>query len=196
MNFNNAVFEISAGKANQLPQSDLPEIVFSGRSNVGKSSLINKLLSRKSLARVSSTPGKTSTINVYLLKEARLVDLPGYGYAKVSFSEKKRWSELVEGYFNQDRNIGLVIQLIDMRHPPTQNDIHMINFLCDNEIPFIIVLTKSDKLNKSKRAERLNLLKDELIDFEGIKLIPFSSLKGEGLEEIKSVISSVVEDNI
>ena len=104
MRFDNGVFELAAGRSSQLPAGDLPEIVFSGKSNVGKSSLINKLLNRKNLARVSATPGKTATINFYRLDQARLVDLPGYGYAKVSLAEKKRWAELVEGYFQQERN--------------------------------------------------------------------------------------------
>ena len=141
MRFDQAVFESASGRAEQLPESTLPEIVFSGRSNVGKSSLINKLVNRKFLARVSSTPGKTATINFYRLQEARLVDLPGYGYAKVSFSEKKRWAELVEGYFQQPRDIRLVIQLVDMRHPPTRDDMQMVSFLCENEFPFLVVLT-------------------------------------------------------
>ena len=119
MNYNLAYFEKAFGTAEQLTQSDLPEICFSGRSNVGKSSLINKITGRKSLARVSGEPGKTVTINFYNVKECRLVDLPGYGYAKVPFAEKTRWSSLMEGYFNSGRNIKIVFQLIDMRHPPT-----------------------------------------------------------------------------
>ncbi len=193
MNFN-AEFEVSFGISSQIIKSTLPEIVFSGRSNVGKSSLINKLTARKSLARVSKQPGKTATINFYKLKQARLVDLPGYGYAKVSFKEKKRWAYLLESYFNQERNIPLVIQLIDMRHPPTTHDMDMINFLCDYQMPFIIVLTKSDKLNKKERQERMEKLQDEFYDFEGITLLPFSSVSGEGLFELKQIIAGCVED--
>lgn len=193
MNFNNAEFEFAAGKAAQLPNTDLPEIVFSGRSNVGKSSLINKLVNRKALARVSATPGKTATINFYKLKDIRLVDLPGYGYARVSFSEKKRWADLVEGYFNADRNIRLVIQIVDMRHPPTKDDMDMINYLYQMDIPFVIVMTKSDKLNKTQRNNRLELLNDELSEFRDIITIPFSSVKGEGLEEVKRVIEDHIQ---
>lgn len=193
MNFNNAEFEFAAGKAAQLPNTDLPEVVFSGRSNVGKSSLINKLVNRKALARVSATPGKTATINFYKLKDIRLVDLPGYGYARVSFSEKKRWADLVEGYFNADRNIRLVIQIVDMRHPPTKDDMDMINYLYQMDIPFVIVMTKSDKLNKTQRNNRLELLNDELSEFRDIITIPFSSVKGEGLEEVKRVIEDHIQ---
>ena len=122
MNFNEVSFEFAAGTVGQLPASDLPEIVFSGHSNVGKSSLINKLVQRKALARVSAQPGKTATINFYRLKEFRLVDLPGYGYAKVSKGEKERWAALVEGYLSAQRNIRLIVQIIDIRHKPTKDD--------------------------------------------------------------------------
>ena len=189
MNFNNVSFEAAAGKAGQLLPSTLPEIVFSGRSNVGKSSLINKLCNRKSLARVSATPGKTGTINFYKLLQARLVDLPGYGYAKVSFSEKKRWAELVEGYFNSNRNIKLVIQIVDFRHPPTKDDMDMIRYLLDCGLPYLIVLTKSDKLNKTQRTSRIELLKTELRGFEEIEKIPFSAVTNEGLETIQQKIA-------
>ena len=122
MNFQQVEFEMSAGVSSQLPRADVPEIVFSGKSNVGKSSLINKLVNRKALARVSATPGKTTTINFFRLPQARLVDLPGYGYAKVSQAEKKRWSELMEGYFAVGRPIAAVVQILDYRHPPTGED--------------------------------------------------------------------------
>ena len=116
MNFNDVSFEYAAGTVRQLPKSDMPEVVFSGHSNVGKSSLINKLVQRKALARVSAQPGKTATVNFYRLQEFRMVDLPGYGYAKVSKAEKQRWASLVEGYFSNERNISLIIQIIDIRH--------------------------------------------------------------------------------
>lgn len=194
MRFDNAAFELAAGKSDQLPESDFPEIVFSGKSNVGKSSLINKLLNRKNLARVSATPGKTATINFYRLDELRLVDLPGYGYAKVSQAEKRRWAELVEGYFQQERNLALVIQLVDMRHPPTRDDMHMIEFLCEGGFPFLIVLTKSDKLNQTERKQRLAALKETFADYEGLQLIPFSAVTGEGVEELREILSSMAEE--
>lgn len=192
--FNNAEFKSAFGNSKQLPKSDLPEIVFSGRSNVGKSSLINKLVNRKSLARVSATPGKTGTINFYSLNEAMLVDLPGYGYAKVSFSEKERWSELVEGYFNSNRNISLVVQIIDMRHTPSKYDLNMIEYLNSNGFPFIIVMTKSDKLKKLKKEKRLEELDIELKEYNNIKQIPFSSVTSEGLEEVKAEIEKRLEN--
>lgn len=194
MNVNNVRFEFAAGTAAQLPKSTKPEIVFSGRSNVGKSSLINKLVNRKALARVSATPGKTATINFFSVDRFHLVDLPGYGYAKVSRSEKERWSGLMEGYFAQDRNFCLIVQIVDIRHKPSADDMHMINFLVENEFPFIVVLTKKDKLNKTQFEKRMKELKTELGDFEGIELFPFSALSGEGAQEIRDVIDDCVDD--
>ena len=192
MNFNNAKYEKSFGTFSQLETSDMPEICFSGRSNVGKSSLINKVLGRKSIARVSSKPGKTVTINFFILENLRLVDLPGYGYAKVADAEKMRWAELMEGYFGSGRNIKMVFQLIDMRHPVQEYDISMLEFLTQMNIPYTVVLTKSDKLNKTETEKRLTLVKEELGDFcENTKIIPFSSLKGNGVEEIRTIIESI-----
>ena len=195
MNFQIAEFKAAYGKSSQIPPSDLPEIVFSGKSNVGKSSLINKLLFRKSIARVSATPGKTGTINFFSLKEAYFVDLPGYGYAKVSQSEKMRWAELVEGYFAQDRNIPLVVQICDMRHSPTVDDMGMIDFLYNNGYNFIIALTKLDKLKKTQSLERLEKLKEELKDYPDIPLFPCSSQNGQGIEEIRNIIEQCVIEN-
>ena len=129
MNFNNVTFERSFGISSQLPPSTLPEVAFAGRSNVGKSSMLNALFGRKSLAKVSQKPGKTSTINFFATEGARFVDLPGYGYARVAKSEKGRWAELIEGYFNQDRNFALVVSLVDIRREAQQLDLNMINFL-------------------------------------------------------------------
>ncbi|MBQ3970276.1 MAG: ribosome biogenesis GTP-binding protein YsxC [Clostridia bacterium] len=128
MNFNKAEFEFAAGNASQLPESVIPEVVFSGRSNVGKSSLINKLVNRKALARVSATPGKTATINFFRVDKFHLVDLPGYGYAKVSKTEKQRWADLMEGYFTGERYYTLVVQIVDMRHSPSADDMNMIEY--------------------------------------------------------------------
>ncbi|MDP4120188.1 MAG: ribosome biogenesis GTP-binding protein YihA/YsxC [Bacillota bacterium] len=194
MNFSDPIFEIAAGTAKQLSESTLPEIVFSGRSNVGKSSLINKLVGRKSLARVSATPGKTATINFYKVGNFRLVDLPGYGYAKVSFSEKRRWAELVEGYFAEKRQFCLVVQIVDMRHSPTKDDMQMIEYLHSINMPFIVVLTKKDKLGKMAQEKQLESIKSELSEFENIRLFPFSALNGEGAEEIKEYIINSVEE--
>lgn len=194
MNFNNIEFELAAGTAEQLPESTKPEVVFSGHSNVGKSSLINKIARRKSLARVSSQPGKTATINFYNAEEFHLVDLPGYGYAKVSKAEKARWADLVEGYLSQKRNIALIIQIVDIRHKPTKDDYDMLRFLYNNNAPFVIVLTKKDKLKKTAYQKRIDEVMDELEEFEGVELIPFSAVTGDGLDDVKEVIEEYINE--
>ncbi len=188
MNFNKAEFYASYGEYKQLPPAEAVEIAFAGRSNVGKSSLINKILNRKSLARVSSVPGKTATINFYKLESSFLVDLPGYGYAKIAKSDKLRWSSLIEGYLMSGRDIALVFQLIDMRHPPSEDDLHMIDFMIDNELPFVIIFTKADKLTKNQRAERLKGFRNEIEYFDDITSVEFSAVTGEGVEKIRSII--------
>ncbi len=191
MNFQDVSFEAAAGQKQQLKPSDLPEIVFSGRSNVGKSSLINKLVSRKALARTSSQPGKTATINFYKLREARFVDLPGYGYAKVSAAEKERWGKLINGYFSAGRRIALVIQLLDMRHEPSAEDTQMIDYLIASGLPFIVVCTKCDKLNKTQRAE-MTAYFNEVFSENGYYWMPASAEKGEGIETLREIISKQV----
>ena len=187
----NVEFTYSAGLASQLRPDERPDVVFSGRSNVGKSSLINKLCNRKSLARVSSKPGKTATINFFDGGTFNLVDLPGYGYAKVSKTEKLRWAELVEGYFAAGRNIALAVQIIDMRHKPTADDIDMMRYLYDSQTPFIIAATKADKLNKTEYAQQLELLGIIAAEY-GVSLYPFSALTGDGAGEIEEAISEAV----
>ncbi|MEE0059425.1 MAG: ribosome biogenesis GTP-binding protein YihA/YsxC [Acutalibacteraceae bacterium] len=195
MNFSNAEFTYAAGKSSQLKKSDLPEIVFSGRSNVGKSSLINKIVNRKALARVSGQPGKTATINFFKVGNLfNLVDLPGYGYAKVSHAEKVRWADLVEGYFAQQRQFALVIQIVDMRHKPTKDDLAMVDFLVQTNMPFIVVLTKKDKLNKTQQKQQLELINSILSEYGDIKTFPFSATKGDGAEEIKEFIANCVQE--
>ena len=190
MNFNNVSFEAAFGTFEQLCESTVPEICFSGRSNVGKSSIINKTLGRKSLARVSTKPGKTVTVNFYKLDGLRLVDLPGYGYAKVDFKERQRWAELMEGYFKSGRNIPLVFQLIDSRHPATDFDISMLDFLSQMEIPYVIILTKCDKLNKTEFNTRMSSIYEELGELaEGVEIIPTSAQNGMGCERIREIIS-------
>lgn len=196
MNFSNAEFKAAYGTFEQLPPSEGLEIAFSGRSNVGKSSLINRLFGRRSLARVSATPGKTATINFYCLDNISFVDLPGYGYAKVSKSDKERWNNLIGGYLNDDRrDLGLVFQLIDFRHPPSKNDLLMINFLVENEIPFVIVLTKADKLNKSERQSRELSLKNEILYYSDITVVPFSAVTDEGVERLREIVIDVASDS-
>lgn len=192
MDINNVKFEMACGVASQLPPSILPEVVFSGRSNVGKSSLINKITNRKGLARVSATPGKTATINFFSLKEFMLVDLPGYGYAKVSRAEKERWGELVEGYFADDRDFALVIQICDIRHKPTADDMQMIQYLSELGFPFVVVLTKKDKLNKTELANQMNLY-SELLSGYNAEFVAFSALNGDGTEEVRAIIDKYLQ---
>lgn len=195
MKIETATYELSAALAEQLPPDILPEIAFSGRSNVGKSTLINRLLGRKNLARTSATPGKTAMINFYRLSTLRMVDLPGYGYAKVPDKEKRRWRDLIGGYFAAGRDLRLVLQLIDMRHPPSADDRQMLEYMVEEEIPFMVVLTKADKLNKTQYLERLQAFErffDE--EYEGIQYLPFSSVTGEGVETLREIIESVTEE--
>ncbi len=190
MNLNNAEFFACFGTPEQLPENDLPEICFSGRSNVGKSSLINKLLGRKAIARVSSTPGKTTTINFFKAADIYLVDLPGYGYAKVTPKERMRWDSLMNAYFSGRRNIKLCFQLLDARRTLSGDDERMVNFLISRNIPFAVVLTKCDKLNKTELAEKMNYWQAL---FENTPVFPFSALKGTGKEEILNAIDSYIE---
>jgi GTP-binding protein len=194
MNFNNAEFKFACGTSEQLPPSTMPEVIFSGKSNVGKSSLINKLTNRKNLARISSKPGKTGTINFFEVEDFHLVDLPGYGYAKVSKYEKNRWAELMEGYFAQERAFCLVVQLLDMRHKPTQDDIGMIEFLESSGLPYIVVLTKKDKLKKSEQEKNLVMIAEALKKYKGATLFPFSAQNGEGADSIISTIRNNVKE--
>ncbi len=188
MRFDKVQYEASYGTSAQLPKSDAVEIAFAGRSNVGKSSMLNKVLNRKNLARVSSVPGKTVTVNFFDCDGVKLVDLPGYGYAKVNFNEKKRWADLMEGYFNSGRNIRLIVQLTDMRHPVTKDDLDMMRFMQAAGFDFIVVMTKSDKLNKTERNKRLEAIKEELAEFGEIEAIPFSAQNGEGADKIREAI--------
>lgn len=196
MNFSNVDFERAFGLSSQLGDSECPEFVFTGRSNAGKSSLLNKIFNRKSLARVSSMPGKTATINFYRLDDIRFVDLPGYGYAKVAKGERRRWDELIGGYFAQNRDVALVFLLVDMRHTPSSDDLTMANYLIESETPFVVVLTKSDKLNKTQRTERLKAFVTELPCGDEITMIPFSSETGEGVEMVRGIIDDIIADSI
>ena len=188
ININNAELFTTVGASRQFPRDPKPQVALSGRSNVGKSSLINTLLGRKSLARVSSAPGKTITINYYGIdKKMYLVDLPGYGYAKRSKESKKVWSTLTEDYFLKNPSsdaLKLVIQLIDVRTGPTEDDIMMINWLIDMNIPFTVVCTKTDKLSNNQLKEALASLEKEYFSDAGIDLIPFSSVTRAGKDEL------------
>ena len=194
LNLSDVNLRISAGFPSQFPRDAIPQIAFSGRSNVGKSSLINTLLGRKSLARVSGTPGKTITINFYdINKTLFFADLPGYGYAKRPEADKKKWSALTDGYFTKNPNIDLlkcVIQLVDSRHEPTADDEMMIDWMNQVGIPYIIVATKVDKLNKTERAKNFEALANNPVIREGTPIIPFSSLNKEGKDQLwKEILS-------
>lgn len=194
LNTQNAELRITAGLIKQFPSDPIPQIALSGRSNVGKSSVINSLLNRKSLARVSSAPGKTITVNFYSIdKKLYLVDLPGYGYAKRTFEEKDRWSKLTDGYFTQNKNIDLirlVIQLIDSRTGPTKDDELMLDWLNSSSIPFVVVATKIDKLNKTERTKSLENISSHPLIGKDIPIIPYSALKNEGRQELWRLIIS------
>ena len=190
MNYNNVTFETSFGRPDQLPPVSLPEIAFCGRSNVGKSSMLNKLFNRKSIARVSSMPGKTATINFFLLEGVRFADLPGYGYAKVSKSEKARWGKLMDGYFTSGRELCLVCLLLDIRHSPSTDDRTMLNFLTEAGYPFVVILTKADKLSKKQIEERLSAFALEIPD---TPLTPFSAKTGQGLSDLRGIIDQAVQ---
>ena len=192
MNFNSVTFEASYGTAPQLPASDLPEIVFSGKSNVGKSSLINKLFNRKNLARVSAVPGKTTTVNFFRVGEVRFADLPGYGYAKRSKAEMERWSGLMDGYFSGGRSIALVVQLLDMRHAPTGDDAVMLNFLAETGLPFAVALTKCDKLKPGERRKQREYFASLPALKTDAAVIETSAETGEGMEELKTLIEKFV----
>ena len=188
MDLNNIEFKGAYGTSAQIPASKFPEVSFVGRSNVGKSSLINKLLNRKQLARVSQMPGKTSTINFFGNDAIDLVDLPGYGYAKVAKSELGRWSEMINGYFDQYRFYALVVSLIDIRHPASKLDEQMIEFLKACELPFVIALTKADKVSKNQANKQIAALRKQLDLGPEVEMILTSSEKGTGMDALRKTI--------
>ena len=189
MNYHNVKFTAAYGTSKQLPPSTRAEVSFVGRSNVGKSSLMNKLFNRKKLAKVSATPGKTSTINFFEAEWADFVDLPGYGFAQVSKSEKARRREMIEGYYNQDREFCCVVSLIDIRHPATALDVNMIEFLIAAELPFMIVCTKADKLSKNKGMQNIAALRRQLgFSRDEVEIIPISSASGSGIDDLKAAL--------
>ena len=188
MNYNKVQFRMSAGIASQLPPFDRPEIAFVGRSNVGKSSLLNKLFNRKSLVKVSSKPGKTTTINFFDCEGVDFVDLPGYGYARVAATEQERWMKLMEGYFESERNLKLVVALVDIRHDASPLDEQMIDYLLKLEWPFMIAFTKCDKLSRQKGMQMAAKLKRAFTLPSGVEAVLTSSSDGTGIDELKRVI--------
>ena len=194
MNFNNIEFLISAASPKDFPRKKLPEIAFAGKSNVGKSSVINRILNRKNFARVGEKPGKTIHVNYFTIdNKCYFVDLPGYGYAKVSQSEKARWGKLMEDYFAADR-IDLGVFIVDSRHAPTNNDITMARWFIDSGCPFVVIANKLDKVKKSQIEGNLQTIREDLELPENCPVIPFSAEKGTGRDELVKFILSVAEN--
>ena len=194
MNFQNVEFLISAASTGDFPKNRLPEIAFAGKSNVGKSSVINRLLQRKNFARVGDKPGKTVHVNYFVIdRKCYLVDLPGYGFAKVSQQEKDRWGRLMEDYFAAQR-IDLGVLIVDYRHPPTNNDITMANWFLDSGCSFVVVANKMDKLKKSELKPNLEVIRRDLGLPDSCPVIPFSAEKGDGREELVRRILSAVKE--
>jgi len=194
MNFNNAEFLISAAGVRDFPGNRLPEIAFAGKSNVGKSSVINRLLQRKNFARVGEKPGKTIHVNYFVIdKKCYFVDLPGYGYAKVSQAEKDRWGRLMEAYFAANR-IDLGVMIVDARHAPTMNDITMARWFIDSSCPFVVVANKLDKVKKSQLLSNLQTIREDLELPEDCQIIPFSAEKGTGRDDlVKRILAAAGE---
>ena len=193
MNLHNVEFLISAANKKDFPASRLPEIAFAGKSNVGKSSVINRLLQRKNFARVGEKPGKTIHVNYFTIdKKCFFVDLPGYGFAKVSQAEKDRWANLMESYFAANR-IDLGVMIVDARHAPTQNDITMANWFIQSGCRFVVVANKLDKLKKSEIEPNLKTIRADLCLPDDCIVVPFSAEKGTGREELLKIILSTVE---
>ena len=196
MNFHNVEFLISAAAPKDFPGNRLPEIAFAGKSNVGKSSVINRILNRKNFARVGDKPGKTIHVNYFTVdKTCYFVDLPGYGYAQVSQSEKARWGKLMEDYFAAGR-ITLGVLIVDYRHPPTKNDITMAQWFIGSGCPFVVVANKMDKLKKSELEPNLVTIREDLELPEGTPIIPFSAEKGNGKDELVKLILKAVEGKL
>lgn len=193
MVIHNVCLETVVGVTSTLPENELPEIAFAGKSNVGKSSLINAIMNRKSLARTSSQPGKTQTINFYNVNsQFYLVDLPGYGYAAVSETEREKWGKMIERYLKRSSQLKAVFLLIDIRHEPSQNDVMMYHWVVENGYEPIIICTKLDKINRSQVQKSVKVIKDKLKVKPGTIMIPFSSLTKQGRDEIYEVIDKIV----
>ena len=184
LKYETARYEASYGTIAQLPKPTTPEVSFVGRSNVGKSSLLNRLFGRKPLARVSSIPGKTANINFFDVDGVKFVDLPGYGYAKVSHAEKQRWADLIGGYFEQERSFNLVISLVDIRHEAQKLDLRMVDFLTEAELPFVVALTKADKITRNKQNQAAAALRSSF-GLAQEQIIITSSETGLGIDELR-----------
>lgn len=187
INYNTVKFVASYGKASQIPLSTCPEVSFVGRSNVGKSSIMNKIFNRRNLVKVSSTPGKTANVNFFEADGVHFVDLPGYGFAQRSKGERDRWAQLIGDYFDLDRSFNLVVSLVDIRHDPSKLDHQMIEFLQEGEFPFIVALTKADKLSRNQQAKQTAAIKRQL-NVPAKNVIVTSSESGQGIKELREII--------
>ena len=187
INYQLAHFVASYGNVKQIPPSRCPEVSFVGRSNVGKSSIMNKLFNRKNLVKVSSTPGKTANVNFFEADGIHFVDLPGYGYAQRSKAERARWGELIGQFFDLERSFNLVVSLVDIRHDPSKLDHQMIGYLRENGFPFVIALTKADKLGRTKQQQQRAAIA-RLLDVNPNELLVTSSSTGQGIDDLKRVI--------
>lgn len=192
MNYNLAAFTAAAGTAAQLPKSTRPEVAFAGRSNVGKSSLLNKLFNRKSLVKVSSRPGKTTTINFFNVGDVDFVDLPGYGFARVSDADASRWEGLMAAYFESGRRIALAVALVDIRHDLSPLDAQMVDYLLAHEVPFAVVFTKADKLSRQRGTQQAAKLARALQLPEGVPTLMCSASSGTGIDELKRTVAAAV----
>jgi GTP-binding protein len=188
INYQQVRFAGASGTPEQLPASTKPEVAFAGRSNVGKSSLMNRLFNRKGLVKVSSKPGKTTTINFFPTDTVDFVDLPGYGFAKVSAAERERWSRLMEGYFEQERQHALVICLVDIRHDVSPLDVQMVSYLAEHQLPMAIVLTKADKLSRSKQSQQLRRIAQGLKAPGDTPILTCSATSGQGIDDLRALI--------
>ena len=191
-NYNNVKFLASYPTADAVPASVLPEVSFVGRSNVGKSSIMNKIFRRKGLVKVSSTPGKTRAINFFDASDCHFVDLPGYGFAQVSKAEQGLWKRSIEGYFEQGRRIALVCALVDIRHDASKLDIQMVEYLVEQELPFCIVFTKADKLSGAKQQRQVAALCKQFAFAGDVVVIATSSESGQGIDDVRALIADAV----
>lgn len=188
INYQQVRFTGAYGTPQQLPDPKLPEVAFAGRSNVGKSSLMNKLFNRKGLVKVSSTPGKTTTINFFTTPEVDFVDLPGYGFAKVSQAERDRWARLMDAYFESERDHRLVCCLVDIRHDASPLDVQMVGYLAEHKLPLAVVFTKADKLSRNKQQNQVRALCQQLGAAGQTPVLTCSATSGQGVDTLRSLI--------
>ncbi len=194
INYQLAKFSRAYGNASQIQATTLPEVVFAGRSNVGKSTLLNALLGNKNLAKVSQKPGKTATINFFEVPGCYYVDLPGYGFAQVSLKARQEWAKLINGYFDQKRRIATVVTLVDIRHDANKLDVQMIDFLRDRGLPFLVALTKADKIGRQARLQQADSLRRQFELPDDVRMIVTSSTAGDGIKDLRRAIEAACRE--